>query len=180
MKGFFKRIVFLYLLLYLISCSTIRKQDNSNTNDLERKLIEKADRHFTDRKYMEGVTLLQNYLERFSVSEYSDDAVYRLAYVCVIADESNKYYNYKNAEMKFAEVIEKYPESNYIYACKNWIKILNLYNSVTGIQIKRNKFKQENKNYSVNDKLIKENVVLKSENDRLKKTLSELEKALQR
>ena len=179
MKGILIKTFFLYLSLYLISCSSLHEQNNKDTDHLEKKLIEKADYLFVEKKYDEGVNLLQNYLERYSTSEYSDDAAYRLAYVCVIDDKNNKYYNYKKAELRFAAVIEKYPESNYIYACKNWIKILNLYNSVVGIDAKK-KISGINKNHSVNDKIIRENNSLKNENERLKKTLSELEKALQR
>ncbi len=179
MRGILLTLLF-FSLLSVTSCTSSLKNENNSRAALEKELVENADKLFADKKYRDGVRLLTNYLKKYPDSEYSDDAAYRLAYVCVIADKENSYYNYKNAELRFRKVIEKYPGTNYFSACKNWIKILNLYN--TGIKDRARsgtKVSQKN-NYPANKTLLKENEVLKQENERLKKTLSELEEALQR
>jgi hypothetical protein len=179
MRGILFTLFFFYLILQFTSCSLGRDKSGHDFNSLERELINKVDKLYAEGSYSHGVDLLLNYLERFPNSPYNDDASYRLAYVYVINDDNNKYYNLKKAEIKFREVIKKYPETNYIYACKNWINILNLYNSFD----KQNRIIGESIPNGENLeflKVVKENNGLKIENKRLKKTLSELEEALQR
>jgi outer membrane protein assembly factor BamD (BamD/ComL family) len=179
MKGMLLTLLF-FSLFSFTACTSSLKNENNKRTALEKELVGNADKLFKNKKYSDGVRLLTNYLKKYPDSQYSDDAAYRLAYVCVIADKENSYYNYKNAELRFRKVIEKYPETNYFSACKNWIKILNLYNSKVTDKTKISSTVPGKDNYPGKKALINENKVLKQENERLKKTLSELEEALQR
>ncbi len=179
MKGILTALLSFYL-LSVTACTSSYRQSNNDTLAIEKELISSVDNLFAEKKYSDGVRLLESYLKKYPASPYSDDAAYRLAYVCVIADEGNSYFNYKNAEIKFRQVLEKYPATNYFSACKNWIKILNLYNSETADAGDKTVGFQKQEEYREVSALLKENETLKRENERLKKTLSELEEALQR
>ena len=109
---------------------------------------------------------------------YLDDAAYRLAYISIIADEKNPYFDYQKALLLFQNFIENYPNSRYINASQNWI---NLLLQVAKLREEHAVSKTGNgMNSSEINRLKNELNRVQAENARLKNTLEELQKAIER
>ena len=163
------------LIIFLLNCSSREIKKNDRAPDLQALIIQKADDYLKNKKFNDAEGLLKNYIKKFPDSYYSDDAVYRLAYMKVIADQANPYYDYIAAIEEFNKFRKRFSKSDYLSACNNWLKILNLYQHALKQQTKQKPVK--NTDLMVFKKEIEK---LKKENRQLKKTLLELEKALER
>ncbi|MGD9898630.1 MAG: tol-pal system YbgF family protein [Calditrichaceae bacterium] len=138
-------------------------------------LIEKADNLIAGKKYSEAEILLQKYLHKYPHEPYSDDAAFRIARLRVNSESENPFFNFQDARERFDDFKKKFPNSSYISACNDWLKILNLYNAGTkDIQY------DERKTNSGISELERQIAQLKTENEQLRKILSELEQALER
>jgi tetratricopeptide (TPR) repeat protein len=128
--------------------------------------------------YKEAEGVYSQFLINSPDHPYVDDAAYRLAYMCVIADKRNPYFNYQNAEILFQNIIENYPNSRYINACQNWLNLLKIVNIDHG-ESSVSSIKDQLNSNEIN-KLRNELNRIKAENIKLKNTLDELEKAIER
>ncbi len=159
----------------LIGCMPAQNANPAPKATLQEKVIHQADEMYKQGRYMDGQLILKRFNEKFPQSALTDDAAYRLAYLHVIADAQNPFYDYTAAKQAFERFQEKFPGSAYISACKNWLKILNLHFAP---EKKKN---QPGMNIQVElERLHSEISKLKAENNQLRNTLTELEKALER
>ena len=127
-------------------------------------------------QYSQAGDLYTQFLEKYPKHPYSDDAAYRIAYLHVISDPENPYYDYQKARILFQKFIESYQNSHYITACKNWISVLDLnLQSVPG-KTQRGYITQR----KTDDMLALENEKLRQENEKLRHDLEQLQQALER
>jgi len=150
------------------------KQDES----LEFEIMERANVYIEKGDYEKAGLIYEQFILKFTSHAYVDDAAYRFAYLYVIADERNPYFDYKKATVLFENFIETYPNSRYIMACKNW---LNLLMSITPAPVDPVVIRiKENADPAVLNRLKAEIKTLQLENARLKQTLDELQRAIER
>jgi TolA-binding protein len=154
------------------------KNDSSDTEDPEKEFLTTATRFIERGDYEQAASIYNQFIEKYSSHPYVDDAAYRLAYLRVIADQANPYFNYTQAVIFFEKFIETYPNSRYINACTNWLHVLKKINPAPAdpviITFKENSEPAEYK------QLQKRLLQLEHENGRLKKTLEELQTAIER
>ena len=128
--------------------------------------------------YEEANMIYTKFIVKYPDHPYVDDAAYRLAYMSVIADIKNPYFDYNNAVTLFEKFIENYPNSRYINACNNWINLLKT------VKINNDKSSvASTNNQSDSIKISQLKIKLKrvqAENAKLKNTLDELQKAIER
>ena len=166
-----KIIIFSSVIYFLFACaaqnSTVKKTDS----DQQAKVIKQADALLEQGKYVQARKILNGFWQKYPASSYADDAAYRLAYMKTIADSANPFFDYTEANKDFRHFSEQFPHSAYLSACNNWQKILNLYLEVSAQRegLKKQLVKQQ--------KIIGR---LKKENEELHRTLTDLEKALER
>ncbi len=175
-KGIIKHIwIFSICGLIFVNCSPVSRESSGRDQQLQAMLIEKADKLIAGKKYSEAESLLQKYLHKYPDEPYSDDAAFRIARLRVNSESENPFFNYQNARERFDDFKKKFPNSSYISACNDWLKILNLYNAGT-----KNIRYDDRIISSGNSDLEKQIAQLKTENEQLRKILSELEQALER
>ncbi len=166
-----KAFVFIAIIYFLIACaaqnSTLKKMDT----DQQASVITQADVLLKQGKYVKARQILNVFMEKYPASPYADDAAYRLAYMKTIADSANPFFDYAEAGKDFRIFCKQFPQSAYLSACNNWQKILNLYFE-SNKQIKRFKTQLERQKKTIDR--------LTAENDELRRTLTDLEKALER
>lgn len=173
-----KKVLFLlfFIALFFSNCNKNSTYVNQE-NKIELDIMEKGAAYLDKGGYEEANMIYTQFIVKFPDHPYVDDAAYRLAYMGVIADTRNPYYDYKNAMILFQKFIENYPNSRYIIACKNWIKLLesvNINNEESSVSSE----KQSNLN-EINQLKIELKRV-QAENVKLKNTLDELQKAIER
>ena len=172
------RLFFVFLFGFIcFSCARI-SPDNTDNSDMERQIIENGNTCIENGNYQRAKEIYYQFIIKYPDHPYIDDAEYRLAYIAVIADDKNPYFNYDNAEILFQNFIENYPNSHYIIACNNWLKLLSKVSE---------KSRAEESVASEDDTLSKEINQLKNqlsalqrENTQLKKTLEDLQRAIER
>jgi len=175
------KINFLFLIfligLLLSSCHKDGSHDEIN-NEIELDLMNKGAIYLEKGEYDQANLVYSQFLLRFPDHPYVDDADYRLAYMSVIADDNNPYFDYKNALILFQNFIENYPNSRYIIACNNWMYLLKLVdkNSVKSTESPLTKRSDSPEIKQLRNELKR----VQAENARLKSTLDELEKAIER
>jgi outer membrane protein assembly factor BamD (BamD/ComL family) len=147
-------------------------------SNLELEIFMRANKYVEKGEYTNAGIIYEQFLNKFSNHAYVDDAAYRWAYLHVIADENNPYFDYEKAAGFFENFIETYPNSRYIMACKNWLNLLKNVNPapVDPVIIKI----KENADPAAIKQLEAELKNLQLENSKLKQTLSELQRALER
>jgi outer membrane protein assembly factor BamD (BamD/ComL family) len=163
--------------LFFTNCT--KKTFNGNTeNEIELDLIKKGSAFLENGEYDQAKIVFSQFIEKFPGHPYVDDAAYRLAYMCVIADEINPYLDYQNATILFQNFIENYPNSRYIVACSNWLNLLKTvslnHEEPTVSSINRQQILLEM------SRLRNELKRVQAENTRLKNTLDDLQKAIER
>ncbi|HID39734.1 MAG TPA: tetratricopeptide repeat protein [Calditrichaeota bacterium] len=158
-------------LLFFFSCAAQKPVAQKMDEDKQQQVVKRADALLEQGKYVEARRLLNAFWEKYPVSPYADDAAYRLAYMKTINDSRNPFFDYAEALRDFRNFNGQFPHSAYLSACNNWQKILNLYFDLN-TQAKRLK-KQLAQQQKTIDRL-------NSENEELRRTLSDLEKALER
>ena len=134
--------------------------------------INRAD---VNEKQQADERIVFDFVQRYPNHPLADDAAYRLCYIHVFDSDKNNYFNYADALKQFQKFIETYKNSRYISACKNWIAVLNHVKKrgqvVTDVPVLDNPARPEER-----ERIIK----LEEENKRLKNTLLELQKAIER
>ncbi|MBN2424826.1 MAG: hypothetical protein JXR46_08280 [Calditrichaceae bacterium] len=125
-REFNKKISLLLILLVLSGCMTSKTGRIPEKENDDRTKIEKADLLLEKGQYRKAHKILTDLLADHPYSSYTDDAQYRLAYLHVVADDKNPYFNYRQARKHFMEFVSIFPKSKYVSPCNNWLKILNL------------------------------------------------------
>jgi len=169
-----KAILYVVISVTLIACTAGRSATDAPSN-IEHRAIKAADEYLEKERYRDVHKILTAFMEKYPNSEYADDAAYRLAYLHVVYSEDNPYFNYKQAHRKFLEFSGNFPGSRYLYACNNWLKVLNL-------NLDSNVKNHQGVVYKKDDcdGLKKQVDELKRENQQLREVLKDLESALDR
>jgi tetratricopeptide (TPR) repeat protein len=161
--------------IFLISCNQSTSQKEKN---LELEIMDTGKYYIESGEYEKAGIIYEQFIEKFPNHPYVDDAAYRLAYLHVIVDENNPYYDYEKAVIFFEKFIETYPNSRYIMACKNWLRLLTRVEPAQKdpviIKVK------ERVDPAIINQLKAEIKALQSENARLNETLNELQRAIER
>jgi len=172
--------VFLFILIFLTGIVVMSCNHSSSQVDksLEYEIMERGTVYIEMGDYEKAGIIYEQFLAKFSTHPYVDDAAYRLAYLHVLADENNPYYDYEKAEVVFENFIETYPNSRYIMACENWLSLLR---NVTPAPVDPVIIKvKENADPAIMNQLKAEIKALQLENARLTQTLNELQQAIER
>ncbi|RLD12874.1 hypothetical protein DRI50_08350 [candidate division KSB1 bacterium] len=160
-------------ILLFVSCnaSFSHKPSTNPDVDKEKQILKATDNLINQRHYGRAYRTLNLLLTKRPYSPYADDMEYRLAYLHVIADSLNPYFDYALALQAFSHFVKKYPRSQYKSACNNWLKILYLLFD----------FKQrcETKQKSINV-LQGKLQHLQQKNTELQNTLKDLERVIKR
>ena len=166
------------MLLAFCIVSSCGKSASSDADDPEKVLLATAAAHIEKGEYEVAATIYTEFIEKHGNHPYIDDAAYRLAYLHVIADQANPYFNYTRATIFFEKFIENYPNSRYIKACTNWLHALNKINPspVDPVVITVKDIADPAASLPMRDKIIQ----LEIENRELKKKLRELQDAIER
>lgn len=167
------------LILTLITwdCNQQITEDKSEA-DIELDIMQSAGDYLDKGNYEQAVSTYEQFITKYPNHPYVDDAAYRRAYISVIADEKNPYYDYKKAQLLFQNFIENYPNSRYINACYNWQNLLNILIKMSEEQ-SASKAGNGSKATEIN-RLKNELKRIRAENSNLRKTLEELQKAIER
>ncbi len=176
-RKFSLSIGFLSLFVLILGCSS---QDSARRIDepyyRELSLFRRAGNLLEDGQYPQAGELYKQFSEKYPKHPYADDAAYRIAYLHVISDPDNPYYNYHKARILFEKFIENYKNSHYITACKNWISLIDIcLKSPYGETKERSVAAQE-----PSEQLLREIEKLRAENNRLNQDLEQLQQALER
>ncbi len=172
--------IFVLVLLLIVCIVDIACNQSSTQKDksIEFEIIERGNIYLEKGDFDKAHIIYEQFIEKFSTHPFVDDAAYRLAYLHIIADERNPYFDYKKAVVFFENFIETYPNSRYIMACKNW---LNLLKSITPAPIDPVIIRvKENADPAIINQLKAEIKTLQIENARLNQTLNELQRAIER
>ena len=158
-----------------MGCSDATHDDKEN---FETEIFELGNAYIKDGNYKQAREIYSRFIMKFPNHTYVDDAAYRLAYIRVIADDKNPYFDYNKAFGLFENFIENYPNSRYIKACKNWMNVLtNLASGTSDPEVGATK---EESDSTLINQLKDELSSTKRENAKLRKTLKELQTAIER
>jgi outer membrane protein assembly factor BamD (BamD/ComL family) len=162
---------------FLSACQRNNLHEKAES-EIELELMKKASNNLENKNYDQAYVIYSQFVINYPTHPYVDDAAYRLAYLSVIADKENPFFNYKNGLSLFQNFIENYPNSRYINACQNWVNLLN-----TIIELSKNQSVSavgKGINSSEINRLKNELKRLRAENAELKNTLDELQEAIER
>lgn len=171
--GIFAALIFVTI---FVSCgprpSVKAPETPSVTSEKRQKeIILAADKALKEKKYRTAFRYLNFLLNNDPHSSFADDAAYRLAYLHVVADSGNPYFDYAQALKAFKRFKKNYPQSIYSSACNNWLKILYLF-----FDLKRESVQLRQKNQNMQKMLRR----LKNRNTELERTLKDLEHVIKR
>ncbi len=174
-KAYLKQLLLSGILATFLLLSCTAKLANKSTDSVpiqkEEKALRLIDRLLQQGAYQKAHRYLLALQSADALSPFADDVAYRLAYLHVIADSANPYFDYQQARQAFSDFQKKYPQSIYSSACNNWLKILYLlFNS----KYEQNQWQRKARIRE------KECARLRHENAELKKTLRDLEHVIQR
>ena len=171
-------LIFLFVAGFLFRNCNKNLSDANMDNQTELDFIQKGSAYIEKGEYDQAKNIYSQFIIKFPDHPYVDDAAYRLAYICVIADEKNPYFDYKNAAVLFQNFIENYPNSRYINACKNWLNLLK----AIGMDHQEPILSPVDQQQILNEisRLRNELKRVQAENARLKNTLDDLQKAIER
>jgi len=147
-------------------------------SEIELEIMKRGADYLEMGDYDQAKMVYSKFIVKFPDHPYVDDADYRLAYICVIADDNNPYFDYKNAVILFQNFIENYPNSRYIIASKNWLNLLK--NVTMSIDEQASTSANDRSDSLEINQLRIELKRVQAENSKLKKTLEELQKAIER
>jgi len=173
---------YLFILISLVFFGLVSDGCNKSTyqqdESLEFDIMERATVYVENGEYEKAGLIYEQFIIKFTSHAYVDDAAYRFAYLHVLADDRNPYFDYKEATLLFEKFIETYPNSRYIMACKNG---LNLLMSITPAPVDPVVIRvKEDADPTVLNRIKAEIKTLQLENARLKQTLDELQRAIER
>ncbi len=120
-------LIFFIILIFngCLSKQPILSKNKSKVND-EKRIVLAMDSLLKAARYQQAYRVGQAFLKRFPESPLIDDVYYRLAYLHIIADGKNPYFDYQQATQAFEQFFKNFPQSNYALACNNWLKVLYL------------------------------------------------------
>jgi tetratricopeptide (TPR) repeat protein len=170
-------IGFLLIILLILGCSS--SQSSRSIDEpyyRELSLFRRATDLLDESEYSQANDLYGQFLKKYPKHPYSDDAAYRLAYIHVIADSANPFFDYEQARILFQKFIENYQNSHYITACKNWINLLDSCDKSSATEKGTRYIMTPN----ANKQMITELEKLRRENEKLREDLEQLQKALER
>jgi len=170
-------LIILVLLTTVWACQPKSYQPDPSIS-VEAEILGRGNTYIDNGDYDQAYHLYSQFIEKFPRHPYVDDAAYRVAYLHVLADEANPYFNYQKATVLFQKFIENYPNSRYIIACQNWLFLLRQIHSNTDLPAVST-FTPASADTGT-DRLKKELQLLQEENQRLKKSLEELQQAIER
>ncbi len=171
MKGLLLSGILGFALLLSCTVKSVNQSADPVPIQKEEKALRLIDRLLQQGAYPKAHRYLLALQNADSLSPFADDVAYRLAYLHVIADSANPYFDYRQAWQAYRRFRKKYPKSIYSSACNNWLKILYLlFNS----NRERDRWQ---KRVQMQQKACER---LRRENAELKKTLQDLEKVIQR
>ncbi len=176
----YKLFCLFILIISIILLSQCHKTtvNEKTESEIELEIMERGSDYLKNGKYNEAHSLYSQFVDDHPMHPYLDDAAYRLAYMSIIADEKNPYFDYKKALLLFQNFIENYPNSRYIIASQNWV---NLLLQVAKLREEHSVSKTGNgMNSSEINRLKNELNRVQAENARLINTLEELQKAIER
>ncbi len=167
-----KPFIFLLLAILMSSCLSRQKmiQNELESTD-ERKIVLAIDSLLKNQQFEKAEHYGRLFLNRYEHSPYVDDVAYRMAYLHVIADAKNPFFNYSQALKSFRLFLKKFPASQYAFACNNWLKVLYLTSQLQ---------KQVETLQNENRKLKYELNTSSAQIEQLKNTLRDLEKVIKR
>ena len=170
--------LFVFLFGFLFSnCHKNASHDNS-VDDIELEIMKNGAVYLEKGEYEEANNVYSQFIIKYPDHPYTDDASYRLAYLCVVADDRNPYFDYQKAVILFQNFIENYPNSRYINACENWLNLLkDVKINSEGSSVSSVKNRSDSLEINTLKNELKR---IKAENTKLKNTLEELEKAIER
>ena len=173
-----RSVPLLLLGIFILSACNKNFSNQDSESELESQIMEKGAEFLEMRNYNQANKIYSQFIAKFPDHPYVDDAAYRLAYICVIADDKNPYFNNEKAQDQFQNFIENYPNSRYISPSRNWLSILQriTVNNDEESQISSKNSLESDEINQLRNELLR----LQGENSRLKKTLEELQKAIER
>jgi len=166
------------LVLILSNFQSCAKEASAPAQNPVLAIFSSATIHIEQGRYEQAALIYSTFIENHPGHPYVDDAAYRLAYLRVIADKENPYFNYQQALIFFEKFIETYPNSRYINACTNWLHVLNKINPAQAEPVSVSV--TENEQPAAKMQLQKQLSLLEDENQRLLKKLRELQDAIAR
>jgi TolA-binding protein len=177
-----KRISFygIYMLLFLYFGCHQQTGLTSGARGSDERLFRHAAALLENGDFEQAHKVYTAFLAKFPDHEFADDAAYRLAYLHVFTAEKNPYFGYQQAQDAFERFIEKYPESNYTQACRNWLALLTMKNATPKSVVEKGNRVVTQFNPEEIRKYTEQIFRLEEENQQLKEALGELQKAIQR
>lgn len=166
------------LVLALLSFPGCSDEPSVPPPDAALEIFSRATIHVEQGRYEQAALIYSTFIESHTGHPYLDDAAYRLAYLRVIADKKNPYFNYQKAVLFFENFIETYPNSRYINACTNWLHVLNKIIPAQAEPV--NVSVTDNEQPAANKQLQKQLSLLEEENKRLLNKIRELQDAIER
>ena len=160
-------------IFFIAACnpSLGKKGPEKSSLDRQEHLLQSIDRLLEQRQYQQARCYLNLLQEKMTRSPLADDVAYRLAYLHVIDDSLNPYFDYEAALTAFQRFSKKFPQSRYSSACNNWLKILYLVFDYKR-RCKASSLKVERQHRKI--------LELENKNKELKRTLKDLEKVIKR
>jgi tetratricopeptide (TPR) repeat protein len=169
------RIYLLCMIILINNCSEKTVPYENRPYNEELAVFERAQHYIKEESYEKAYKLYTYFIEEYPHHPLTDDAAYRRCYLHVIVSDKNSYLNYAVAQKQFQKFIETYQNSRYIIACKNWIDVLKKLNNE---RLEQNQTPANNKVGTIS---ARERISdLEKENEKLKETLLELQKAIER
>ncbi len=168
-----KHSLLILLLLLIAGCSsrtTVKQETDSEAGNLQA-VFSHAARLVNSGAYQEAARIYRQFTKRYPEHVLADDAAYRYAYLHVTVDPANTLCDYDSAQVLFQNFIETYQNSRYISACKNWLAVLESRIGHIGPTVPEEGIVMQLKQ-QISD--------LKSENQKLRTTLAELQQAIER
>ncbi len=120
----FVALLFLLLFAVMVASCQFPPQARRFKKDEPKRLLLSIDRLMQQGHYVKAHHYLEVLNEKWAATPLADDVAYRLAYLHVLADSANPYFNYRAASRAFEQCLKKFPHSAYRSACNNWLKIL--------------------------------------------------------
>ncbi len=168
---FFAALLFLLPFAAVVVSCHFTPQGRHFKKDGPERVLLSVDRLMQQGHYVKAYRYLTVLQKKWAATPLADDVAYRLAYLHVLADSANPYFNYRAAYRAFEQCLKKFPHSAYSSACNNWLKILYF-----TFDLKKRLQLQQSEQRTLRKKLRD----LQSKNETLQRTLKDLEQVIKR
>ena len=164
----------LFFILLVVSACAVQKKlapTPAAERDLSRKIVLSIDSLLKAGDYTKAQKYGRLFIRQYPRSAYLDDVAYRMAYLHIIADAQNPFFDYGKARRAFEKFLEKFPQSQYALACNNWLKVLYL----------ESQLQERNTQMQKELRVLKRELKRKTDEiEHLRNTLKDLEKVIKR